>query len=107
MNILMSANHYFLLLAELIAFVLILFGYPNKIKKLSINPKSAIASHRAKPRIAYVKSCFTCSGVREYAEISAANINPIPTPVPAIDIVARPAPISLAASIIIILMNVL
>lgn len=72
----------------------------NKIKKATIRLNRAIASDKANPRIAYVKSCCFNEGFREYPVISAPKTIPIPTPDPATPIVAAPAPINLAASTI-------
>ena len=68
-----------------------------------------MASDKANPKIAYVNNCLTCSGVREYALINAPKIIPIPIPVPAIEIVAKPLPINFAEfiniDIIVIILN--
>ena len=60
--------------------------------------KRAIASVRAKPRIAYPNSCFVNDGLRATELIRDPKTIPIPAPAPARAIVAQPAPISLAPS---------
>jgi hypothetical protein len=70
---------------------------PNKIKKAIIRPNSAIASVNAKPNIAYIKSWRPTDGFLENPMINAPKTVPIPTPDPARAIVAKPAPIILAA----------
>ena len=45
-----------------------------------------------------MKSCFPIEGLRATAEIREEKTIPIPTPEPASEIVARPAPINLADS---------
>lgn len=73
-------------------------NYPNKIKKVTIKAKSAIASVKAKPKIATLnKSCLN-EGFREIPRIKEPKTVPIPAPAPANPIVAKPPPIFLAAS---------
>jgi hypothetical protein len=67
-----------------------------------ISAKRAMASVRANPRIVYRNIVARTDGLRAIPEIRAAKMDPIPTPAPAIAIVARPAAISLAAIISII-----
>jgi hypothetical protein len=69
--------------------------YPNKIKKDIINPNRAIASVNANPSIAYTNNCGPTDGFRAKPKISAPKTVPIPTPVPASEIVAKPAPMYL------------
>jgi hypothetical protein len=75
---------------------------PNKIKKDIINPNKAMASVNAKPKIAYINNCCPIDGFLDRPKIKAPKTVPIPTPVPARDIVANPAPIYFALCIDII-----
>lgn len=59
--------------------------------------KRPIASERAKPRMAYEKSCCLSEGLRAYPITSAPNTFPIPAPDPATPTVAAPAPMYFAA----------
>ena len=69
----------------------------NKIKKPIISENKAIASVKAKPKIANLKSSSLKEGFLETPSTNAPNTVPIPTPAPAKPIVAKPAPINLAA----------
>jgi hypothetical protein len=55
-----------------------------------------MASQNAKPKRAYVKSCPLREGFLLTASIRPAKTTPIPTPDPATEIVANPAPRILA-----------
>lgn len=66
-----------------------------------LSAKSAIASVRANPRIARRKSSSFSLGLRETPTTREEKISPIPTPTPASALVARPAPISFAATTIV------
>lgn len=69
----------------------------NKIKNAIIKANNAIASVKAKPKIAKRnKSSFT-NGLRPDAIINDAKIKPIPIPAPAKPNVDNPAPIFCAA----------
>ena len=65
----------------------------NKIKKEIINANKAIASVKAKPKIAVLNRSSFKSGFLEIPEINEAKIRPIPTPAPARPKVDNPAPI--------------
>ena len=69
----------------------------KRIKKAIIKANSAIASVKAKPRIAILKSSSFNEGFLEIPNTSAPNTVPIPIPAPASPIVAHPAPIHFAA----------
>jgi hypothetical protein len=61
-----------------------------------MSAKRAMASERAKPSIAYWKSCPVRAGLRETPIIRHPKTTPIPAPVPARPMVADPAPINFA-----------
>ena len=69
----------------------------KRIKNAIINEKRAIASVNANPRIAVLNNSSFKEGFREIPITNAPNTVPIPTPAPASPIVAKPAPINLAA----------
>eukprot|EP01025_Chloroclados_australasicus_P004175 TRINITY_DN10_c0_g1_i1.p1 TRINITY_DN10_c0_g1~~TRINITY_DN10_c0_g1_i1.p1 ORF type:complete len:166 (+),score=2.17 TRINITY_DN10_c0_g1_i1:210-707(+) len=74
-------------------------GYrANKMRNTTIKANNAMASVKAKPRIAYPNNGLVKDGLRATAEIREPNTKPIPTPAPAKAIVAHPAPNTLAAS---------
>ena len=73
--------------------------YKNKIKNAIINAKSAIASVKANPKIAYLKRSSFKEGFLAKASNREPKIAPIPTPAPAKPKVDRPAPIFFAAVI--------
>lgn len=56
-----------------------------------------MASERAKPKMAYEKSCCFKDGFRAYPIIKEPNTEPIPAPEPATPTVAAPAPMNFAA----------
>ena len=70
-----------------------LFNYINRIKKAIIKANRAIASVKAKPKIANRNNSSFIAGLREVPKIREAKINPIPTPAPAKPKVDSPAPI--------------
>lgn len=72
----------------------------KRIKNATIRLNNAIASLNANPNMAYPNNCCFKLGFLAYPEINAPNTFPIPTPDPATPIVANPAPISFAASVI-------
>ena len=53
-----------------------------------------MASVKAKPKIVQTKSCLVREGFRATDTTRAEKTRPIPTPAPANDIVAKPAPIN-------------
>ena len=69
---------------------------PNRIKKAIIKPNRAIASVNAKPNTVQINKFFVNIGLREIAKIRDENTKPIPTPEPASEMVAKPAPITFA-----------
>ena len=69
----------------------------NKIKKAIIKAKRAIASVKAKPRIAKRNKSSLTKGFLPLAIIKEAKIKPIPIPAPANPKVDNPAPIFCAA----------
>lgn len=75
-----------------------LIRYPNIIQKDIISAKSAMASVKAKPKIATLNNSCLKDGFLETPIIKAPNTIPIPTPAPANPIAAAPPPIFLAAS---------
>lgn len=75
---------------------------PNNIKKVIIKPNNAIASHNAKPKIAYINKSFCKKGFLLTEFIKPLKTIPIPIPEPRIEIVDSPADINLADWIIII-----
>lgn len=66
-----------------------------------LSANRAIASVRANPRIARRVSSSFSFGLRATATTSPAKTVPIPTPAPPSAIVASPAPISFAATVIV------
>ena len=68
----------------------------KSIKNPIINANKAIASVKAKPKIAILNNSSFKDGFLEIPMISAPKTVPIPTPAPARPMVARPAPINLA-----------
>jgi hypothetical protein len=62
-----------------------------------------MASTNANPRIVYVNKVLSNKGLREMATRNDPKTDPIPTPAPISEIVARPAAIILDASFNIIL----
>jgi hypothetical protein len=60
----------------------------KKIKNAIKDANKAIASVKAKPKIAYPKSCFASDGFRQRLWIKLLNTFPIPTAAPANAIVA-------------------
>lgn len=69
----------------------------NSNKKTIIKANNAIASVKANPKIAILNSSSFNDGFLEIPRTKAPNTVPIPTPAPANPIVAKPAPIYLAA----------
>lgn len=69
----------------------------KRIKNAIIKANKAIASVKANPKIANRNNSSFKDGFREVPRTRAPNTVPIPTPAPASPIVARPAPINLAA----------
>ncbi len=69
----------------------------NNSKNTIINANKAIASVNANPRIAILNNSSFNEGFRAIPKTKAPKTVPIPTPVPASPIVARPAPMYLAA----------
>jgi hypothetical protein len=63
----------------------------NKSKAI-IKANRAVASEKAKPKIAYENNWFFNEGFRATPTIRHPNTIPIPTPAPARPIVANPAP---------------
>lgn len=63
--------------------------------KVIIKPNNAIASVNAKPKIAYANNCLSNDEFRANATSNEPKTTPIPTPEPAKEIVAKPAPINL------------
>ena len=59
-----------------------------------------MASVKAKPKIAYANNCFSNPGFLENAISNAEKTEPIPTPAPAKEIVAKPAPKNFEPTII-------
>ena len=68
----------------------------NKIKKAIINENKAIASVKAKPKIASLNNSPCNDGFLDTPITKAPKTVPIPTPAPANPIVANPAPKNLA-----------
>lgn len=66
--------------------------YVNKIKKPNINENKAIASVKANPKIANLKSSSFKVGFPVSEYINEENTAPIPTPAPVSPAVAKPAP---------------
>lgn len=89
----------FLTNRNIISLAILILGsfYPNKIKNAIIRPNSAIASVKAKPKIAYENRVLVVSGFSAIERHKAPNKLPIPIPEPASEIVAKPAPINLKA----------
>lgn len=73
-------------------------NYPNMIQKDIMRAKRAIASVKAKPRIATLNNSCLKEGFLEIPIIRAPNTIPIPTPAPANPIAAAPPPIFFADS---------
>ena len=73
------------------------FYRAKRNKKTIISAKRAIASVKANPKIAILKSSSFKDGFLEIPITKAPNTVPIPTPAPAKPIVASPAPIYFAA----------
>jgi len=67
------------------------------MRKATIKQKRPIASDKAKPRMAYEKSCCFRDGFLAYPMIRLPKTVPIPAPDPATPTVAAPAPMNLAA----------
>ena len=59
-----------------------------------IKPNKAIASVNAKPKIAYVNNVLANSGFSAVPITNDPKTKPIPTPEPANETVAKPAPIN-------------
>lgn len=72
----------------------------NNIRNTIIRANNAMASVKAKPKMAYPNNCCFRDGFLEYPVIKLPKTVPIPAPVPATPTVATPAPINLAASCI-------
>lgn len=73
----------------------------KSIKKAIIKANNAIASVKAKPKIAILNNSSFREGLREVPSTKAPKTRPIPIPAPANPMVANPAPKHLAASNII------
>ena len=69
----------------------------NNIKKAIISANNAIASVKANPKIAILKSSSFKEGFRDVPKTKAPKTVPIPIPAPANPIVANPAPRHFAA----------
>jgi hypothetical protein len=72
--------------------------YEYRTRKLIISANSPVASARANPRIAKLKSWPRSAGFRAVEAISDEKIEPIPIPAPVRPIAARPAPMYFAAA---------
>jgi len=72
-------------------------NYEYKIKKQTIKANNPVASHKAKPKIAYWKNCALIWGFLAVAVINDPNTTPIPAPAPIKPEQATPAPMNLAA----------
>ncbi|KAG9438896.1 hypothetical protein H6P81_021194 [Aristolochia fimbriata] len=70
----------------------------DEIRNAIIGANDAIASVRAKPKMAYKNDCFANEGFRATEWIEELRTFPIPTAAPAEAIVAAPAPIDFAPS---------
>ena len=68
-------------------------NYTNKIKNATINENKAIASVKAKPKIAARNNSSFKKGFFAIPVIKDAKTKPIPTPAPANPKVDKPAPI--------------
>ncbi len=77
--------------------VLVTDDYTNKIKNAIINANNAIASVKAKPKIAKRNISSFIVGFLDVPKIKEPKINPIPIPAPANPDVDNPAPIFCAA----------
>ena len=69
----------------------------NNNKNTIINAKRAMASVKAKPKIATLNISSFSDGFLEIPRTKAPKTVPIPTPAPAKPIVANPAPTNFAA----------
>jgi len=79
--------------------------YANNKRKVTINPNKAIASVKAKPNKANVKSFSSISGLLLTAVKKPLKIVPIPAPAPEIDVTAIPAAKALILDFNILLIN--
>jgi len=70
-----------------------------KSRNAIIKANNPVASAKAKPKIAYEKSCPLKDGFLATPSISAPKTTPIPTPAPIKPVVAKPVPIIFAACI--------
>ena len=75
----------------------IVFYTAKSNKNTIIRANKAIASVRAKPKIAILNISSFNEGFLEIPKTNAPNTVPIPTPAPAKPIVAKPAPTNFAA----------
>lgn len=73
------------------------FYKANNNKNTTIRANNAIASVRANPKMAILNNSSFKFGFLEIPKTRDPNTVPIPTPAPASPMVARPAPIYLAA----------
>ena len=83
-----------LLLEKISSFSSYIFNYGNDITLLELYTKALYEYKHLNDNIKF-NNCFNKLGFRDTECINPANTIPIPVPVPAKEIVAKPAPINL------------